>query len=238
MTSAPEETKLAVRIEEYTEAEQASALAARVAEDLDTAISERGRASLAVPGGATPADFLRSLGRIALPWDRVTVTLTDERWVPVEDGRSNQRSLTETLLTGPAASARFIPLYNGAREPALGLPAVGAALEGAIPLDVCVLGMGNDMHTASLFPGSTELPQALDPAGKSLALAISARGVPEPRITLTAPVLAGAARLYLLIKGPTKRAALEQALATEDPLRAPVRAVLQAAAEPVVFYAD
>ena len=107
-----------------------------------------------------------------------------------------------------------------------------------LPLDVCVLGMGDDMHTASLFPGSPELARALAPEDGTPVMAVTAPGAPEPRVTLTAPVLAGAVHVYLLIKGAAKRAALERALATGDPNIAPIRAVLDAAAGPVVFYAD
>ena len=238
MTHSSEMTQAAVRIEEFPESELGAALAARVAEDLVNAIRDRGHASLAVPGGTTPVAFLRALGRIDLPWDRVTATLTDERWVPTDNARSNQRTLAETLFQGRAAAARFVPLYSCANEPALGLPAVAAALEEALPLDVCVLGMGNDMHTASLFPDSPDLARALAPEDGAPVLAVTAPGAPEPRITLTGPVLAGAARLYLLIRGTAKRAALAQAIATGDPQRAPIRAILDAAAAPLVFYAD
>ena len=238
MTRPSEDSMPAMRTEVYTDAEVGSALAERVAKHLDNAIRDRGRASLAVPGGTTPVAFLRSLGRVELPWDRVTVTLTDERWVPAENARSNQRTLAETLFEGRAVSAHFVPLYTDATEPELALPAVVAALEDILPLDVCVLGMGEDMHTASLLPDSPELARALDPEDGALALAVTAPNVPEPRITLTRPVLAGATRVYLLINGATKRAALEQAMATDDLRRAPVRAVLEAAEGPVVFYAD
>lgn len=110
-----------------------------------------------------------------------------------------------------------MPLYNGPGEPRNSLPDVSAAL----PLDVCVLGMGDDMHTASLFPGSPELPTALNPDDGATVMAITAPDAPEPRVTLTAPVLAAAPRLYVLIKGAKKRATLDRALATSDPLAAP-----------------
>lgn len=225
---------MTLRIETIAADTLGSALAARVAGDLKAAITRQGLARLAVPGGSTPGPFLRSLGATDLPWEKVTVTLTDERWVPTDNERSNQRAVEETLFAGAARRARFVPLYNGPGDPDQTLPDVRDAL----PLDICVLGMGNDMHTASLFPGSPELPRALSPDDGAAVMAVTAPGAPEPRVTLTAPVLAAAPRLYLLIKGTDKRAALDRAMATDDPLIAPIRAVLAAAAAPVVFYAD
>jgi len=226
-----------MRIEEYPAEELGPALAAQVAEDLIAAIDARGRAGLAVPGGTTPVFFLKALGRVDLDWERVAVTLTDERWVPVSDARSNQRTLSETLFAGRAAAARFAPLYGATAEPAQSISAIRTGLEQvALPLDVCVLGMGEDGHTASLFPGSPQLAEALSPDAP-LAMTVTAPGAAEPRVTLTLPVLAAAPKLYLLIKGAEKRAALERAMGA-DPMRAPVRAVLEAARDPVVFHAD
>lgn len=227
-----------MRIEQYPAKELGPALATRVAEDLAAAIEANGRAHLAVPGGTTPACFLRALGRIELPWEKVTVTLTDERCVPADHPRSNQRALAETLFGGSAAAAAFIPLFDGPAEPSTTVARLESALAGALPLDVCVLGMGDDMHTASLFPGAPGLAAALDPRGRAPATVARPQGQSETRITLTAPVLSGAGRVYLLIKGADKRAALDGAFAETDPLRAPVMAVLSAAREPVVFYAD
>ncbi|HSF95472.1 MAG TPA: 6-phosphogluconolactonase [Thermohalobaculum sp.] len=216
----------------------AAALAAEVAGLLRDAIAARGRATLAVPGGTTPGRFLTLLGQAVLDWEKVGVTLTDERWVPLSSPRSNQRLLAETLFAGPAAAAEFAPLYGATPEPEMALGAIAASLTRIVlPLDVCVLGMGEDMHTASLFPGALGLEAALAP-GAPPVLAITAPGAGEPRITLTAPVLAGAGQVYLLIRGAAKRAALERALAAPSALEAPVRAVLDGAARVSVYYAD
>lgn len=220
-----------MRLETYPAEELGDALATRVAADLVAAIDTRDAARLAVPGGRTPAPFLRALGRIDLPWNRVMVTLTDERQVPVDHPRSNQRVLSETLFADRAAAARFVPLHGD-------VASVERALADALPLDVSVLGMGDDMHTASLFPGSPELAAALDSNGAACAMAVTAPGQPEARVTLTAPVFAAARCLYLLIQGADKRAALDRAMAATDPLTAPVKVVLDAAQAPIVFYAE
>jgi len=210
----------------------------RLADRLRALVSQKGRASIAVPGGTTPAPMLTRLGEADLPWEKIAVTLTDERWVPVSSPRSNQRLLGETLFKGAAAAAEFAPLYSGAPDPETGLGAVQTTLRQIIlPLDLAVLGMGADMHTASLFPGAVGLEEALSPDAPP-AVAIRAPkgqgGADEPRITLSAPVLA-AAEKHILIAGADKRAALEKALTLNDPRLAPVCAVLDGA---TVHYAD
>ena len=213
----------------------AEEIAAAVAELLRAALAERGRASLAVPGGTTPGPFLSILTNSDLDWSKVTVTLTDERQVPVTDERSNHRLLRETLFQGPASAARFVPLYGAA--PDEDLEGVSKALsEAVLPLDVCVLGMGSDLHTASLFPGGEGLAEALDD-GAPPVMAMRAPGATEPRITLTAPVLRGAAALFLLITGEAKAVALEKALAAGAVSEAPVRAVLRGPTPVHIFYA-
>ncbi|MGF1502119.1 MAG: 6-phosphogluconolactonase [Paracoccaceae bacterium] len=217
------------RIEEYPDTELGPALAARVAEDLIEALAERATAALAVPGGTTPVFFLRALGRVDLPWERVTVTLTDERQVSVDSPRSNQRLLAETLFAGRAAAACFVPLYAAGA----GAEAIGLSLTPLLPLDVCVFGMGEDGHIASLFPGALGLAAALAPDAPP-AVETRPPGGEEPRITLSAPVIAGARKRYLLIKGEPKRAALDAAAA--DP-SAPFSAVLAAGGQTDVYYA-
>ncbi len=217
---------------------QAQALAGAVAADLQAALDARGVARLAVPGGATPGPFLTLLGDQLLDWDRIAVTLTDERWVPVSSDRSNQRLLSNTLFRGPAAAAEFVPLYGATAEPSQAMAAICAALDRiALPLDVVVSGMGEDMHTASLFPGADRLSAALaDDAPPAMAL--RAPGAAEARVTLTAPVLRGASKAYLLIHGLAKRAALDRARAAADAMAAPVRVVLDRDAPTEICYAD
>lgn len=213
----------------------ASKLAAEVAAALEEAIAARGRAGLAVPGGSTPEAFLTDLGRAPIEWERVGVTLTDERWVPVSDARSNQGMVARTLFRGPAAAAEFVPLYGGHAEIADGLPSTARALERIVlPLDVAVIGMGDDLHTASLFPNATGLEAAL--AGDEAVVAIRAPAAEEPRVTLSAPVLAGAGRVFLLIRGQAKLDALEAAEG-RSAQEAPVMAVLGRAADAEVHWA-
>jgi len=211
-------------------------LAGMVAELLAAALESNGRATLAVPGGTTPAPFLKLLSKADLDWPNVSVMLTDERFVPESSDRSNTRLLRETLLQNHAAAARFLPMYAPADQPEDVLDTLEDVIRAALPIDVCVLGMGADMHTASLFPGADKLAEGLA-EGDTILLPMRAPNAPEPRITLTAPVLRGARNIFLLITGADKRAALDVAL-TDGPVDlAPVRAILHAETSVKIAYA-
>lgn len=215
----------------------ALALAEAVADDLKTGIAARGQGALAVSGGSTPGKFFGALGkRKDVDWSKVFVTLVDERWVPETHDRSNAGLVNERLLQGPAASARFIPLYSGGDEPdAAALDRTRRQLEALPPrFDAVVLGMGNDGHTASFFPGGDNLAPAL--TGGEPVVAIKAPGAGEPRVTLSLARLLEATALYLHIEGEEKAKVLEQALAAGPVEEMPVRAVLRQTTAPLTIY--
>ena len=168
-----------------------------------------------------------------LDWGRVTVFLGDERWVDGEHKRSNSRLLRRHLLQDKAAAARYIDLYTGDPQPDDATGALAEAIAPHLPITVALLGMGNDMHTASLFPGADHLEAALASDAPPV-MAIRAEGAEEPRITLTRPVLADAINIHLLIMGPEKREALERAQKL-SPQEAPIRAFLDNA---IVHWAE
>ncbi|MGD9919484.1 MAG: 6-phosphogluconolactonase [Paenirhodobacter sp.] len=203
------------------------ALADRVASELRRAIEVEGRATLSVPGGTTPGPVFDILSGLDLPWDRVSVLLNDERWVPETHPRSNTRLLRERLLRGKAAAAHLVPLYAPADMPEERLDDLAAGIVTVLPITVLVLGMGADMHTASLFPGADKLDEALAPEAPVL-MALRADAAAEPRITLTAPVLRDAMHIHILITGEEKRAAIERAAQLPE-TEAPVRCVLKTA---------
>ena len=218
----------------------AQALAQSVADDLRAALAERRGASLALSGGNTPRAFMQALALQPLDWPRIAVTLVDERWVPESNARSNAALLKANLLHGPAAAARFVPLYRDAPEPEQALVEIESDLATLpSPFDALVLGMGNDGHTASFFPGGDHLAAALDPSTTAVLLPMRAPDAGEPRITLTLPPILAARHLYLHIEGAGKRQVLADALSGEGPGAAyPVRSVLEHAPARVrVFYA-
>jgi 6-phosphogluconolactonase len=217
---------------------QARALSASVAERLRAGLRERGQALLAVSGGTTPAEFFAQLAQERMDWEKVCVTLVDERWVPADDDRSNARLVQTTLLQHAAAAARFVPLYTGAATPELGLTGTEARIAALpLPFDAVVLGMGDDGHTASFFPGGDQLDAALDLSGSARVLPMRAQAAGEPRVTLTLPILLATRALYLLIAGAHKRDVLDAAMhGTPAAAHYPIRAVLSQQRVPLAVY--
>ena len=214
-----------MEIIEYADAEMMMMdLADELAGALKNALLTHDTASFAVPGGTTPGPIFDSLSGVDLDWGRVNVLLTDERWVPESSDRSNTRLIRERLLTDHAAAATYLPLYAEAETPEEKLPELAAALDAHLPLSVVLLGMGADMHTASIFPGADQLDRALH--GTDTLVAMRAPGAPEPRITLSAKVLRDAMSRHIVIVGAEKRAALEKARQL-SPEEAPVAAILK-----------
>ena len=199
-------------------------LADKIAGQLGEFLRRDGRATLSVPGGTTPGPIFDTLSGVELDWANVAVILNDERWVPESSERSNTRLVRQRLIRGRAAQARLVPLYAPADTPEDMLQALSDGIAPHLPISVLLLGMGADMHTASLFPGADRLAEALSPQAPVL-MALRAEAAGEPRITLTAPVLKAAFHTHLLITGPEKRAALDRAM-TLPAADAPVRAVL------------
>jgi 6-phosphogluconolactonase len=190
--------------------------AAAVADLLGEAIAARGRASLVATGGRSPGEVYDALARLALAWDRVTVTLSDERCVDPAAPEANARLVRERLLVGKAAAARFLPLWPDPDEAELGT---------LLPFDAVLLGMGEDGHIASLIPGDPGLAAALDPAGARLVVPVPAGlgSPPLPRVSLTVAALTNARAIFLLVAGEAKRAVVERAAGCED---LPVRRIL------------
>lgn len=198
---------------------------ARVLEqDLADALEQQAQVCLAVPGGTTPGPLFDILSQAALDWARVHVILTDERWVPQNDPQSNAALIQARLLTGPAAAATFTPYYTDATDIDAAAAALSDGLNKHLPIDVLLLGMGADMHTASLFPDADGLEAAMAPDAP-MFLPVRAAGQSAVRFSLAAPALRSARRTHLLITGDEKRVALSRA-ATLPPLEAPVGVIL------------
>lgn len=207
----------------------AESLADAVADMIEARLKVAPRASLAVSGGSTPVPFFRALATKALDWKRVDVVLVDERWVDEESPDSNTRLVRENLLQAGASDARYFALKQPGNSPSEVLGAVERALEQlTLPLDVLILGMGNDGHTASLFPDAPELPQALAIDNPSRVVAMTPVSQPQERITLTLCVLSAARETVLYLRGEDKLETLAAALSEPDQVAAmPVRAFLK-----------
>lgn len=212
-----------------TAEETARQLAEDVAEALRTRLARVHRATLVVSGGSTPLPFFHSLSSLPLDWARVNILLADERWVPEGDPASNTTLVRDHLMQGAASAARFIPLKQPFCSPEQALPAMELLLaEVKLPLDVVVLGMGDDGHTASLFPDAPELQQAMAPGGSGRIALMTPPSQAHTRVTLRLPVLAGARFTALHLKGQDKLQTLAQAAERPDEWQAmPIRAFLK-----------
>jgi 6-phosphogluconolactonase len=200
-------------------------LADRLSGSLGKHLMNRDAVSLAVPGGTTPAPVFDALSAVDLEWERVTVMLTDERWVPTGSDRSNASLIRAHLLQSRAARARFIAFYQEGLAAEAAAVHLSKELEAHLPLSLVLLGMGADMHTASLFPGAKGLASALARDAPAVC-AIETETQPEPRVTLSARVLNAAIEKHLVIFGADKREAFEAA-AGLDPTVAPINAVIE-----------
>jgi len=214
----------------------AEALAEYVARALERRIARDGHAALAVSGGRTPLRFFEALAVHEIPWNTVDITLVDERWVDENSSRSNAKLLREHLLQGPASAARFVPLYTGAAMPEAARAQLSEDLAALpLPFAAVVLGMGEDGHTASLFPGGDNLERALDVDNPSLIEAMHAHDAGEPRITLTLAAIAPADTVALHIEGEAKRQLLDTALADESS-SLPIATVLSHLKHPATIF--
>ncbi len=203
------------------------ALANKVANKLTQAIAENGKASLAVSGGSTPKGFFTKLSQFDLAWNKVTVTLADERWVEFESDASNTRLVHESLLQNNAAKATFFHLKVGElTEETLAELNTQAKIK-VLPFDVLILGMGEDGHTASLFPCSEQIKQGLDVSNQDALMKVVPKTAPNDRITFTFSQLIQSKNIILHVCGDNKKVVLDQANSGDDFFEMPIRAFLQ-----------
>jgi len=213
-----------MKLIEYPDREMLAIDVANVmAGELENCLLRHESASMAVPGGTTPGPIFDTLCAADLDWSGVKVMLTDERWVPEGHERSNASLLRSRLLTDRAAAAQFLPFYVEGQRPEDAAGRLSDQLASEMPISLLLLGMGTDMHTASLFPGAEGLEAGLDEDAPIL-VPIRAEGQ-EPRISLSAAALNGAMSKHLVIFGSDKRDALMRAREL-PPQKAPIAAVL------------
>lgn len=196
----------------------ADALADSIIQRLDSSIRQHGGASLVVSGGSTPAPVFSALSSADIDWSAVSVTLADERWVPPGHVDSNESLVRDTLLVDKATAAQFVPLYRPEIKSSDAVAQITADLQRMVwPLTVVILGMGNDGHTASLFPDAPvdELTFAMSLECKELVAILHPPSVSQTRISLTRSALLHSCHRFLHITGEQKRDVLNSALAGE-----------------------
>ncbi len=175
-------------------------------ERLADIIAKRRKASLALAGGTTPGPLYEALSNLPLKWEKVSVTLTDERWVSPEDPASNEWLIRDLLLKRRAHSATFYGFKTNHAKATGGAAIAEKRIAPIMPFDICLLGMGPDGHIASLIPGAEGYDAAVDPANIKKVAGIhheGAAGSPE-RMTLTVTGILSSRRIILLIMGQDK----------------------------------
>ncbi len=218
-----------------------ASLANLIAERLTDAIGKRGQASLVVSGGNTPRKLFARLSTVQLDWQKVTITLADERWTDVTSEQSNEYMVRNALLINFASDANFIGLKSDHHHALDAVQTCSDALANIRqPFDIVLLGMGDDGHTASLFPGVNELSTALDMQSQQDIVAIKPDPLPEhapfERLSMTLPKILDSRWVVLLISGKHKLKVYNDALAGDDPLVLPIRSVLRQSKTAVSCY--
>jgi 6-phosphogluconolactonase len=223
------------KVERYPNAEElTSRLASSIAAGLKSALDARGLASLVVSGGHSPVKLFEKLRVQPLDWSRVCIGLVDERWVEPTDENSNEKLLRDHLLRDAAAAARFAGLKNAAPSPELGAASAWESYARVPrPFDVIVLGMGDDGHTASLFPNSPDLKSALDPASTPGCVGMRSPTAPQARISLNLAALLDSRRIILYVVGDAKWRTYTAAMQPGPAQDMPIRAVLRQQQTPV-----
>lgn len=201
-------------------------LAQQIKHRLAAAINQRGHAYFVVSGGTTPVELFKILSNTVLTWEKVTVTLADERCVNAENADRNERLVRDFLLQNEAKYAQFLSLYEEQLDSLTSLLKVERAVAALPTFDVVILGMGEDGHTASLFPCSDELDFGLN--GDAAVLLVNPRTAQHQRVSLSKKRLLNSHTIFLHLVGQKKNNVFNKAMAERDPKIMPVSAFLNA----------
>ncbi|MBX9637636.1 MAG: 6-phosphogluconolactonase [Nitrosomonas sp.] len=175
-------------------------------------LSHKPQATLVVPGGSTPRHYLPALAKCKLPWDRITVTLSDERWVDVNDDQSNEKLIKQHLLSHLPANTPFVGLKTAHDNPFDAIEALHQRLDSLpLPVSLTVLGLGEDGHIASLFPGMNP-----DSLSAHHCIAVAPPIAPSLRISLSLKLLAESEQIVLVVTGDSKQRLLDRVSENPD----------------------
>ncbi|MGM0482185.1 MAG: 6-phosphogluconolactonase [Pseudomonadota bacterium] len=203
---------------------------------LSDAIKQRGHAYLVVSGGNTPRPLFNKLSHQDIDWQKVTITLADERWVLPDSDDSNDKLVKTVLLKNKAAKAQFISLFGDFQQAGRAATEVADKLAQLPPFDAVILGMGEDGHTASLFPDCEQLAEGLE--STKAALAVEPQSAPYQRLSLSRSRLLNSHHLFFHITGNKKRPVLEAAQAKHQPQILPISDFFHQTQVPTrIFYA-
>lgn len=222
---------MALKTEAFDSAEALTdAFASQLVAILNEGITLRGRASLVVSGGRTPLALFKQLSDTALDWSKVDVTLADERWVDESHEASNTALVKQNLIQNKAANAHFVSLKTDDADANDGLAEAENRLSSfSQPFDALILGMGEDGHTASLFPCSEQVADGLNMSSGKVCIAVQPTTAPHQRISLTLPALLNSRNIFIHLTGDKKKAVLEDALENATEIEKPITAVVNRA---------
>ena len=207
-------------------------LSQRIGQLLTQSITENGCASIAVSGGRTPISLFEELSKLNLDWSKVELALVDERWVDAKNEDSNELLVRRHLIKNKATQIKFFPIKNTANSAKEGQLLYEQALQKVkLPFDVIVLGMGDDGHTASLFPCCKELSQAMDPDNQQKCIVTKPKNAPYERISLTFSTISKAKNLFLHLRGSSKLRTFELAMTLKDSNKMPIYAFTEQSLE-------
>jgi len=216
----------------------AESLGSRVVQILSDALKARGSAYLVVSGGSTPKPLFQYLSRQDIDWGKVTVTLADERCVDARNSESNAKLVKTELLTGLGSAANFISLFDGGITDSDDQITAGLKLLSLPRYDMVILGIGDDGHTASIFPQAKNRDLALDSEGHRLALLTNPETATPLRITQTFSRLINTRHLAMHFTGVKKAGLLEQIIKTPDSSKWPVSSFITQKAVPLEIFTD
>lgn len=201
-------------------------LSSKIIDNLQEAILKKGSASLLVSGGSTPKPLFEKLSSVDILWEKVKIALCDERWIDKNHKDSNEKLVRDSLLVNFAKKAKFISMYQEYINIEDAQDVCSDIYEKELfPFDVLILGMGNDGHTASLFPNNIKLKEALETT-KGFCICMKPDTAPYERMSLTKTAILSATNIYLHFEGVEKQDVYKKVLEGASSNDMPVSAIL------------